>query len=744
MAEKVLKIGTILCGKAHTYRIVDVLGSGSFGITYLADVILSPQSGANTSVRVTIKEFFMKELNGREGSSVTSGSNDGYFVKYLGKFIKEAEKLSNVASRGVVKVLECFETNNTAYYSMQYLSGGSLNDLISRHGKIPVSIALYFTLQIAYALKDLHDLKMLHLDLKPSNVMLTSTFETVLIDFGLSKQYNPDGEPESSTTIGAGTRGYAPIEQSQYQDGHDFPATMDIYALGGTLYKMLCGVVPPEASYILNEGFPEERLINAGVSPLVVDFVKEMMSPMKKARPQSIGQVISGIKSIGTRISMASKSEVDQWVSRHEDLSQGDEDSEIEIVAVSGGKDERDYTRSRFNDLSSLDKVEIKVVQDSNKPHTYQWFSVTASAKYMEVVYHKKGEQFAHKKRYLYSQEKFKELLAKMRTFTLTSGPFDSTSGMRNGGLWVKAFHNGAIVFDASSCDEGGNAGLEGQLDKLTNLVWKESGLISFDSLTSADNGRLSRIINFLRTPSRWLGYLAIFSIVVFTYVLCNPIDTYIKNNYQNDIVYSWSNPETKRFHLEAVQGGKGGVYYSPAHKWVVPPHYMRSNPDDFSVSEFTLDSVSILSQQDDFALIVKDGQTIFYRGDNTLIKLPYSDYGKVEKVAKNLYEVMYREEPMDFVYAIYNSSGDPVLPFSNGSLNIIADNVIKRYDYDGDKYYDFNGKLIQTSNFIVLYDKYGWMVNVLAVAVLSLLLCFLANLGYKRYKKAKAKTPDK
>lgn len=91
----------------------------------------------------------------------------------------------------------------------------------------------------------MHSNKMLHLDLKPKNIMLDKDGKSYLIDFGLSKQYTETGEPESSTKVGAGTPGHAPIEQANYREGKGFPVTMDIYALGATMFKMLTGQRPP-------------------------------------------------------------------------------------------------------------------------------------------------------------------------------------------------------------------------------------------------------------------------------------------------------------------------------------------------------------------------------------------------------------------------------------------------------------------------------------------------------------------
>lgn len=102
---------------------------------------------------------------------------------------------------------------------------------------------------------------MLHLDLKPANIMRKGNEDLVLIDFGLSKQFNSNGNPETSTKIGLGTPGYAPIEQANFrkEDYSTLPATLDIYALGGTMFKMITGKNPTDASAILNDGFPYEK-----------------------------------------------------------------------------------------------------------------------------------------------------------------------------------------------------------------------------------------------------------------------------------------------------------------------------------------------------------------------------------------------------------------------------------------------------------------------------------------------------
>ena len=289
-----LSIGTYL--NNGKYRIEKVLGQGSFGITYLAVVnIVGVLGSIPSSTKVAVKEFFMREVNGRNEDTVTTGSKDGIFYNYKRRFIKEAKTLSRLSHPNIVHVLDLFEENNTAYYVMEYLDGGSLDNLINEKNGLSIIESSQLIKQIASALEYMHSNKMLHLDLKPANVMLNRKGEAVLIDFGLTKEFDENGCPESSTTIGHGTPGYAPLEQSNYQPGQGFPVTMDIYALGATLYKMLSGKRPPIASDILNEGveiFILQFIQNADV----IDAISKAMNPLKNKRFQNVSDFIVALK----------------------------------------------------------------------------------------------------------------------------------------------------------------------------------------------------------------------------------------------------------------------------------------------------------------------------------------------------------------------------------------------------------------------------------------------------------------
>ena len=175
---------------------------------------------------------------------------------------------------------------------MEYLSGGNLDQHILSHGKLSCREALDIAIQIGEALKCMHAQHMLHLDLKPLNVMRGEDGHIVLIDFGLSKCFGADGQPESSTRIGQGTTGYAPIEQHSFNKADGFMPTLDIYALGATLFKMLTGSVPPEASVVLNEGLPVDELSSAGVPPAIIALVERAMQPLRRMRHQTVDEFI--------------------------------------------------------------------------------------------------------------------------------------------------------------------------------------------------------------------------------------------------------------------------------------------------------------------------------------------------------------------------------------------------------------------------------------------------------------------
>ena len=295
-SNSVLAPGTVLKSKNYTYHIEKVLGKGAFGITYLVNTAVSMQGQLgtiHTGVQVALKEFYMHGEMKREGGELITISPK---VKtYAEKFRREASKLAMLSHPNIVRVLEVFEANNTIYYSMEYLSGGSLNDYVVQRGSLPEQEAIGYIRQVGSALLYLHTNKMLHLDIKPSNIMLSQMSGMLkLIDFGLSKQYTSnDSLDETCTNLGAGTTGYAPLEQADQKGEREFAPTLDVYALGATYYKLLTGQTPASAISVLNRGLNTLPLVKKKVSQQSIMAIKAAMEPLQANRAQSVDVFLS-------------------------------------------------------------------------------------------------------------------------------------------------------------------------------------------------------------------------------------------------------------------------------------------------------------------------------------------------------------------------------------------------------------------------------------------------------------------
>lgn len=269
------------------YRIIRVLGQGGFGITYLAEHTMLDKL-------VAIKEFFPKEYCDRDEntSHLTIGTKNSIEIVDMlkAKFIKEAKNISKLNHRNIITIHDIFQENETAYYVMEFVEGASLSQIIKEHGALSESKAIEYICKIADAVGYMHSLSMNHLDLKPANIMVrTVDDEPILIDFGLSKQYDASGGQTSTTPIGI-SHGFAPIEQYRPGGVSTFTPQTDIYALGATLFNLLSGSVPPHYSEILEDGLPE---FPTNVSQRTADAVEHAMEIKKNKRPITVNEFIS-------------------------------------------------------------------------------------------------------------------------------------------------------------------------------------------------------------------------------------------------------------------------------------------------------------------------------------------------------------------------------------------------------------------------------------------------------------------
>lgn len=281
-----LPSGTLLQG--GKYRILRFISSGGFGCTYEA-------VNTATQQRVAIKELFVKDVSDRDEQTLTisaySTNKSILLNKIKRKFLEEANALKAMSHPNIVRVHESFEENGTAYYVMDYIDGQSLHDIIKQSGALSESKSLKYINQVADALAYVHARNRLHLDIKPGNIMIDNHDKVVLIDFGVSKQYDEANGENTSTLIGK-SPGYSPVEQLGNNVQQFSPAT-DIYALGATLYKCVTGNTPPDATTVLSDGLPG---LPHSISNNIRETIKKSMAPIKGNRPQTIKAFLDNLK----------------------------------------------------------------------------------------------------------------------------------------------------------------------------------------------------------------------------------------------------------------------------------------------------------------------------------------------------------------------------------------------------------------------------------------------------------------
>lgn len=291
-----LKGGSIL--QSGKYRIIRVLGQGGFGITYLAENTFFDK-------KVAIKEFFPKDFCGRDNTShLTLGTqNNAETVEKLkASFFKEAKNIAKLDHPGIVKIHDVFEENNTAYYVMDYIDGENLNEMVKRTGALPEKKAVEYIQKVGVALDYIHSRNMTHFDVKPANIMVRRTDnQPILIDFGLSKQYDSHGDATSALMQGV-SRGYSPIELYNVGALTSFSPQTDVYSLGATLYYLLTGVVPPSASAIIEDGLTFPTIISA----VNATVIRDAMANSRSKRTPSVYAFLNALSTNTTTDSTTS------------------------------------------------------------------------------------------------------------------------------------------------------------------------------------------------------------------------------------------------------------------------------------------------------------------------------------------------------------------------------------------------------------------------------------------------------
>jgi formylglycine-generating enzyme required for sulfatase activity/serine/threonine protein kinase len=282
-APHALPVGEMI----EEFRIVRILGAGSFGIVYECENTFWPETAA-------IKEFLPPELaqRGADGRMTPlSDEAEETFNWARDRFLQEAKTLWELASPArhpnIVRVTRYCEANGTAYMFMEFERGRPLSEIIETQGPLsPQELdALFYPL--LDGLERIHAANVLHRDIKPANILIRTDGSPVLIDFGAARRVVPGAE---RSLVSAYTPIYAALEQ--YHEVGDQGPWTDIYSFGATLYQAVTGTRPLSAA---------ERLCGEAQAPVSEECVGKYPHPMLAAidsalevkpedRPQSVAQ----------------------------------------------------------------------------------------------------------------------------------------------------------------------------------------------------------------------------------------------------------------------------------------------------------------------------------------------------------------------------------------------------------------------------------------------------------------------
>ena len=281
-----LPVGTLLYkGK---YRINKYLGRGGFGITYKATGYFKVE-GKTVKSEIAVKEFFMSDVQKRDVESqcvITPLEKLNEVALSRRKFMDEAGKIRQFTNHPhIVNVYDVFDENETCYYTMEYIEGGSLEEYVesTEMGVLEEEEALRIIREVASALSEMHKHRMNHLDVNPKNIMMDEDGKAILIDFGAAHLYHEDVEKDS-TILAVSSDEYTPIEVGKIRD---FSPATDIYSLGVILYRLLVG------SPLGKEGLSEDTIKPDDISDKTWNAIRNAVQVFKDYRPQSIEEFLA-------------------------------------------------------------------------------------------------------------------------------------------------------------------------------------------------------------------------------------------------------------------------------------------------------------------------------------------------------------------------------------------------------------------------------------------------------------------
>lgn len=310
-------------GLIGRYVIQEVLGQGGFGITYLGIDKLYGN-------KVAIKEYYPQKIAMRKAQyedvvTVTSIEEKNNYDKGKKRFLDEAQVMARFnKNEGIVKILDFFEANNTAYIVMEYLEGITLKQYLGKYGVLQFRNLIEMMLPLLEALIEIHSQGLIHRDISPDNIMVQHNGKLKLMDFGAARDYTESGNKSLTVIL---KPGYAPPEQYQTH-GVQGPWT-DIYALCATIYKCLTGITPPDAiARVMDDKFKEPDQLDGKLSPDIKKILWKGMNIFPEERYQDIGEFGEDVYDALFIPEENKKLDLDNEKNIDEDLDSPDKDNE--------------------------------------------------------------------------------------------------------------------------------------------------------------------------------------------------------------------------------------------------------------------------------------------------------------------------------------------------------------------------------------------------------------------------------
>ena len=258
------------------YRIIEEIGRGGMGRVYKAK---------DQELDITVA---LKMIRSAYSSN----------PRFIQRFKEETLLSRSISHENVIRIHDIGDVDEIKFISMDYIKGHDLKELIHTSGTLSIQTAINIVKQICKGLKAAHQKNIIHLDLKPRNIMIDSDGKVFIMDFGVARSLGAQEAVQEKKLIG--TPAYISPEQAKSEE---VDKRSDIYSLGIILFEMLTGKRPFEADTLddyvdihLHKKPPHPSDIRPQIPPFLGDIVLKCLKKDKNKRYQDVEELLKDLK----------------------------------------------------------------------------------------------------------------------------------------------------------------------------------------------------------------------------------------------------------------------------------------------------------------------------------------------------------------------------------------------------------------------------------------------------------------